>query len=63
MEVSTRSVVSCLMVLPFMSKSMKELFFGVWTQRISCTGLGNAFNSKSISFSDTEMFGQVPQMG
>ena len=63
MDVSTASVESCVMVLPFKSISKRELFFGAWTYRISCIGLGNAFNSESISFSETEMFGQVPQMG
>ena len=63
MEVSMPSVISCVRVLPFMSISKRELFFGAWTYRISCVGFGNAFNSESISFSDAEMFGQVPQTG
>ena len=63
MDVFTLSVVSCVRVLSFMSISKRELFFGAWTYRISCVGFGNAFNSESISLSDTEMFGQVPQTG
>ena len=63
MEVSTRSVVSCLMVLPFMSTSMRELFFGAWTIRKLSVGLGNTFKPKPRSFSETEMFGHVPQTG
>ena len=63
MDVSTASVESCVMVLPFMSISMRELFFGAWTKRMLSVGLGNAFKSESVSCSETEMFGQVPQTG
>ncbi len=36
MDVSTASVVSCVRVLPFMSTSMRELFWSLYVENVVC---------------------------